>query len=229
MTRAQCLFAAGLLSLTCSAHANLISNGSFEFPLVPPGTFTSYPSGSLFGPWTTVGAGEVALVHTSFAASGLSFPAQEGNNWLDLTHGFNGANGVEQTIPTVIGGLYQITFYLGNIVNPGGPFGTSSSVSISTNGFAGNTATVDGSNSPPTTTLAWTQFNALFLADSAQTTVRFTNLDGPSDNSNGLDNISIVEVSRPTPSVVPVPATLPLLASGMALLGLLGRKRARRG
>lgn len=225
MTRVRSLVVAALLSVTAPVNANLISNGSFELPIVPVGSFTDFIPGTMFGAWRTVGTGNVAIVNTTFNQFGISFAAQEGNQWLDLTgNGSNGANGVEQTIATSPGSTYAITYYIGNAI--GGIFGNSSGLSISLNGVVGLTGRV--TSSVPSNILNWSRFEQRFIASNASTTLRFINTDGPSDNSNGLDNISIVEVAGPPTSVVPVPAALPLLATGLAVLGLLGRRRARR-
>jgi hypothetical protein len=58
----------------------------------------------------------------------------------------------------------------------------------------------------------------MFTAASTSTTLQFLNGDPANDNSNGLDNISLVD-NGPA-GVTPEPSSLVLLGSG--LLGLAG-------
>lgn len=110
------------------AHAGLIENGSFETPTVNVGSWGDYGSGSTaITGWTVVGCCGVSLVSGSFVSGGYSFPAEDGNQWADLTgDGSNNLEGVEQTVATTPGVSYTLSFYVGNI--SGGSFGTSSSV-----------------------------------------------------------------------------------------------------
>src|SRR5271157_1374608 len=67
--------------------AQLIQNGSFETPTVPDGSLTNFFSGSTGIPgWTVVGGpgAAVAIFSTSFGEPGVSFPAQNGQQWLNL-------------------------------------------------------------------------------------------------------------------------------------------------
>ena len=61
-------------------QSNLITNESFETPVVTPGTFTDFPTGSaLISGWTVVGptSTAVAIVSGTFSQLGVSFPAQD--------------------------------------------------------------------------------------------------------------------------------------------------------
>ena len=81
--------------------ANLITNGSFEVDLVPSADYTVYSSTSIpsLTGWT-VGGIEVAVVNTLFNQAGVQFPAQAGNQWLDLTGGINNSatNSISQVV-----------------------------------------------------------------------------------------------------------------------------------
>ena len=66
----------------------------------------------------------------------------------------------------------------------------------------------------------WQQFIVTFLA-TGPTTLTFYNGDPTSDYSAGLDNIS-VELA---PQQTPLPAALPLFATGLIGLGWLARRR----
>jgi Protein of unknown function (DUF642) len=115
-----------LFAWSGAARANLIANGSFETPVVPSGSYTDFPNGSAgITGWTVFGTGgSVDIVSGSLTNGSLSFPAEDGIQWLDLTGiSSNSTEGVQQSVSTVIGNQYQLTFYVGNVYNPGGAFG----------------------------------------------------------------------------------------------------------
>jgi hypothetical protein len=206
------------------AQAALITNGSFDTttPAVAAGSFVLFTPGSsgLTG-WTVVGAAgtDIGAVSTTYTQSGLSFVAQDGPNWLDLT-GFNSNNtteGVQQTVATTVGNSYTLSFFVGNLYSPGTGFGVTSSVKVSGNGAALGTFT--NSCTTCTTTQGWQMFNATFTATSASTTLQFLNNDPANDNTNGLDNVLLVDNGP----AVPLPSSIGLL--GSALFGLVGWRR----
>lgn len=207
-------------TLLLSARLNAqIVNGSFETPAPPAGSYTLYNTGSSFSGWTVVGAtGNVAIVSGTFTQNGISFPAQDGAAWLDLTGTSNTATGVQQTIATTAGTTYNLSFWVGNVSDPNGIFGTTSTV-FNVNG--GQSFTAVNSGGVGTSTLYWQQFTTSFVASGANTTLSFTNGDPPSDNSNGLDNITVS-----AQSTVPEPSSLALIGSG--LIGLVPMVRRKR-
>src|ERR1035438_3420061 len=93
------------------ARADLITNGSFEStttPAVSAGSFQNFGPGSTGIPgWTVVGAAgtNVSVVSTTDVESGISYPAEQGSFWLDLTGDASNSDteGVEQTVSTTIG------------------------------------------------------------------------------------------------------------------------------
>jgi hypothetical protein len=88
-----------LLSAAPAAHANILTNGSFENPVVPVGGFTLFATGAAFTGWTATGpAGtNVGIVSGSFVQAGVTFQAFDGNQWLDLTGlNSNSTEGVSQ-------------------------------------------------------------------------------------------------------------------------------------
>jgi hypothetical protein len=226
--RNNLLAVAGLLAIFGSLplQADSITNGSFETPVVPVGNFTNFASGSTgITGWTVVGAtGGVSIVSGTFTQNGILFPAENGNQWLDLTgNGINSNEGVEQTFATTSGAQYTLSFWVGNVFNPGGIFGTTSTVDVLLGGPKG-TSLITATNASTTTGIQiWDQFTTTFTATGSTTTLDFLNGDPGSDNSNGLDNVS-VNPSGTTPTV-PEPSTLLLLGSGS--LGLLGWARRK--
>lgn len=214
------LIAASLLAFPLLAQANLIVNGSFEVPAVGSGTFGNVGVGGSIGvgAWTVVGApGAVALVSGAYTESGVLFPAQDGAQWLDMTgSNTNAGTGVRQSIATMAGQSYALSFYIGNLTTGGG-LGTTSSIEVFAGGSSLGIFTHTGGSA---TLLDWKQFSTSFVATGASTVIDFFNRDG--DNSNGLDNVVIESAGT---AVVPVPAALPLLATGLGLLGFFARRR----
>ncbi len=204
--------------LALPARANLITNGSFETPLVPAGGFTNFASGStLITGWTVVGP-QASIVSTSYVSFGLKFPAEDGKQWLDLTgDASNKVEGVEQTIATTPGAIYDLSYFVGNQVNPGGPYGTTSTVDVLVNGKVIQKAT--NSMGAGGTSQVWEQFSASFVAASSSTTIEFLNEDPPTDNTNGLDNIVVTQGT--TSSTVPEPSTFIMFVLAVCAFGFL--------
>jgi hypothetical protein len=185
-----------LCALPLSAQANLLSNGSFESPIVPNGTFTNFATGSVAIPGRTVTGPvgtSVSIVHTSFAQNGVSFQAGDANQWLDLTGaGVNSTEGLSQVVVTIPGNVYQLTDLIGNTIG-GGAFGTTSNVKVlvdSLQRFSNTNATSSA------TSLNWGAFSHTFTASDASTTVLFQNGDLAPDNSNGLDNVVLLDLGQ---------------------------------
>ncbi len=222
MKRMATLLTILFMFAAADVRANLITNGSFETPTVPVGGFTNYGTGSsLISGWTVVG-NQVSVVSGSFSQSGISFPAEAGNQWLDLTG--DGSNqdteGVEQTIVTTIGDLYTLSFFVGNVDSPGTGFGTTSTVNVYING-----GFVDAFTNaiPNSTTQTWEQFTTSGVANATSTTIEFRNGDPVGDNTNGLDNVVLLDDG---PAAVPEPSSLMLLGFGLLTLAGFARRRS---
>jgi Protein of unknown function (DUF642) len=200
-----------------------VTNPSFETPTVTPGTFTNFLTGSPLIPgWAVVGLNntEVSIVSGTFQQGGITFEAQNGNQWLDLTgDGTNStAEGVSQAVSTIAGHSYLLSYFIGNTTGGGG-FGTTSTVNVSING----TATFSDTNSNiDATGLDWKPIMHTFVASGSTTTLAFFNGDGPGDNSNGLDTIALTDQGV---AGVAEPASGALLVSGLLGLGLLSRRK----
>jgi uncharacterized protein DUF642 len=172
------------------AGSSLVKNGSFESPVVAVGGYQLFTNGADLAGWTVVGAtGNVAPLSTTFSQNGFSFPAEDCAQSLDLTGTSNTATGVTQSVPTSAGTTYQLSFWVGNVVDPGGIFGTTSTVNVLVNGTQAMAAVNSGGAG--TKTLSWEQFTVPFTATSSSTTIAFMNGDPPTDNSNMLDSVAI--------------------------------------
>src|ERR1700731_3718462 len=131
------LIGACVALLAAGAAQGAVINGSFETPTVPSGGFTDFAVGSaLLTGWTVTGPANtnVSIVSGTFTQNGVSFPAQDGAQWLDLTgDGSNSTEGVAQGVATVVGDRYQLSYFVGNTTG-GGIFGTTSTVNVTLNG-----------------------------------------------------------------------------------------------
>jgi hypothetical protein len=93
--------------------------------------------------------------------------------------------------------------------------------------FIDGTLALPATNTGGGTTLAWQEFTTSFAATGATTTLGFLNGDPVTDQNNGLDNIVLTARDGAIPPSVPEPATLLLLATGLAALAVARRcKRA---
>ena len=138
------------------------------------------------------GGTEVEVFSASFVLSGYTFPAQDGKQWLDLTGGnSNNIEGVSQTVPTVQGKTYTLTFWVGNV--SGGALGINSSVGLKINGIPASNFT----NSNLGTVLVWQKFSDSFVAATGTTAIEFDNLDPVADNANALEIITWKRAGQP--------------------------------
>jgi choice-of-anchor C domain-containing protein len=99
-----------LCSFPLAAEANLLTNGSFEDG-PDPGQFITLGSGS-----TSIQGWEVTRATVDYIGS--YFPSSHGKRHVDLD-GSPGYGGIKQTVPTVAGQRYRVTFDMaGNTAGP---------------------------------------------------------------------------------------------------------------
>ena len=214
--RRHASFVAGALCLLAAhAQAGLISNGSFEAPLVPMGGYTTFAAGApdLVG-WSVLGI-EATVSEGSFTQSGITFQAQDGNQWLDLSGESSNSslNGVQQDVATTPGVAYLVSFYVGSAFD--GVYFFPSSIDLAIDGSARWKYT---NPAIPTTSHDWMRFDVGFVATGTSTRIAFYNGSAGDNFTSALDNVSV--------TAVPEPATGALLLAGLG--ALVGARRVRR-
>jgi hypothetical protein len=217
----------GFLGVAGNASAaSLIINGSFEQGSFTGGSF-GYPlAQQIIGPDSTTLPGWTVTGELAWIASGQAgITVSNGTYALDLT-GFCDLScgtpygGVQQTVLTTPGTTYTLSFLAGNY-----PFNTLQPTIVVNIGGNPYSFTL------PSTTSAsgvWDSETITFIATTASTLISFTGVysvgaEG-STNYLGLDNVSLSD----PPSPVPLPAALPLFATGLVGLGLLGWRRKKK-
>ncbi len=180
-----------------SAPVNLIANGDFEdsSPFIPTGEDTvSLPADSTLIPGWIVADAEV---HWTGEANPFGFRAQNGMGSMDLT-GYHDAlpyGAIKQTVPTVVGHTYDVTFYLGYI-----PGNALFSGPVSAELKVGNSAqTFTTKSTGSGTTSVWTKCTRSFTAASTSTVVSIGGTQSTGGNYIGIDNVSMVDTSDALP------------------------------
>ena len=173
-----------------AGHAqNLIIDGGFETPVVPNGSGTGFGLGQTFSKWVVTGdPGDVVITSGMYTANGFTFPAHSGQQWLNLFVTSSTPIGVQQTVTTNPGSVYQLTFWVGNAYGFGG--NASSTVNVFVNDQL--LTSVINTGGKGKTALVWHQFSANFTASTDVTTVTFINANPAGYGGvNGLDNVSL--------------------------------------
>jgi hypothetical protein len=172
---------------------NLTKDGGFEMPVVPIGGYDTFTTGQMFSKWTVTGiTGNVLVVSGAYTFGSFSYPAATGAQWLDLTGAHsNAATGVAQTIRTTQGATYKLSFAVGNVYDPTGSGGVSSTVNVLVDYSKIFSATNSAGRGQ--TKLVWRKFSTTFMATSASTRIAFINGDPSNDNINGLDSVILAQ------------------------------------
>lgn len=201
-----------LLGTTQIAHANLISNGSFESGIyAPPSNATmslSVGATNMTG-WTVV-SDKISWIGPS---NPWSLTASTGNFFLDFTDYSFGApfGGISQTVSTTPGQAYQLSFDLGSSNLYGRPSAILASAGLTSAIF---TSALTGGNSD------WQSFILPFTASSTSTIISLTGNVG--QNYIGLDNVALNAVNS-----VPEPASILMMLAGLGLIGFTVRRKHR--
>lgn len=186
-----------------AADAASFVNGSFE-------------SGPNPGGFTTLSAGDTSITGWTVTGSSVDYigsywQAADGSRSLDLSG--NAAGGVEQTIATVAGQSYKVTFDLA-----GNPDGAPTIKTIDVTYDGGSAAFNFDTTGHTESSMGWTPESFVFTATGASTTFDFSSADA-TPYGPALDNVSI--------SAVPEPATWAVMTIGLIGLGGVLRRRRR--
>jgi choice-of-anchor C domain-containing protein len=196
-----------------AANAVTIVNGSFEFGS-DPGSFSTEGVGSTAITGWTVGGFSVDYI-------GSYWQASDGVRSIDLS-GVN-AGSLSQTIETVIGTDYTLTFDLSG--NPDGGLGNKISV-VSISGSLPKIEIYEVGPSNSRENMNWSTYSYTFTAFATSSIVTFASAEftpfGPA-----LDNVSIIEGDG-TGSTVPEPATWSMMLLGFGFVGIATRRRSQR-
>ena len=203
-TFALALFAASMAAplAALAAPVDLIVNGSFEDNLMANGNWSIFSS---LNGWSA-GANGVEL-RNNIAGTALA-----GVNFVELDTTANSS--ISQTVSTVNGQWYALSFNYSNRAD----------TAVDTNGLswsfgsAGGTApalpAVTGDHS-------WATFNTLVQATSSSTVLNFAALGNSDGLGTSLDKVSLT-------TAVPEPQTYALMLAGLAAVGFVARRRAKR-
>lgn len=195
------LFLLSSLLFSLSANAagvNLVTNGSFEDPNIPTGSWSVH---NAIDGWSTTGPG----VEVRDNVVGTAYDGQQFVE-LDSHYATDTNSSIHQTISTVLGQSYLLSFaYSPRINQPA----TTNGISVFWNGLELDSVTATGGSSHN-----WTIFEFL-VAGTGSDELTFS-ATGKDDSLGGsLDAVSV--------SAVPIPAAAFLFAP--ALLGLFGLRR----
>jgi Protein of unknown function (DUF642) len=203
-----------------SAHANLITNGSFEntgATFVGDANKVDILVNSTAIPGWTTNSKPTAWIENG---NPYDIPASDGNFFLDLT-GYadtkaGGYGGVMQSFATTAGTAYVVTFDLGY----GGNSTFFSGPAIVTVSAAGATQVFTSDSGDPRPA-QWNHETFDFTASAATTTLSIVGASGI--DYIGVDNVDVeLGASR---SAVPEPGTCALLFTAMGFLGTIARLR----
>lgn len=228
----KALAGAGILLLGLAAEqssataASLLVNGGFEEPVQGSPNFASFniPAGStLITGWNVV-QGNVDLTTDVNYGPGNNTLHPGSVQDVDLI-GDNRASGgvyggLSQSFATTVGQGYRLTFDYSH--NPG-TFSPDYAAQVTvadaiaaTTIFSVEISQIDGP-------AIWQIFSQDFIAISNSTLLTFIATRGAFNAGIYLDEVSVEPVNA-----VPLPATLPLFAGGLGLMGWLARRRQRK-
>ncbi|MBI5837011.1 MAG: PEP-CTERM sorting domain-containing protein [Candidatus Eisenbacteria bacterium] len=187
---------------------NLVTNGGFENPVVPPGS----PYLIDVTPFGWTGTGDIAVQGYAGAVS-----SGDGNQWFDLNPGVGTGSGISQDVFLTAGTAYEFSFLFN-----GGGGGSTTEISYFLGSGSGTvlSGVVSTAGMDVYGGTLWRGLGATFIPPTSEVrTLRF--LPNGAYSGGFIDKVELLEPS----AAIPEPATL--LLFGTALAGLA--KSRRRG
>jgi choice-of-anchor C domain-containing protein len=244
----------GLIGSTGAARADLLVNGDFEMHSTLPTDATAAGGSSLTGvqsqahnqfftvygdangPYAAGSQRSTAI--TGWTVTGVSVDYKSSSYWtpshgqwsidLDGTSrvGDNGnaAGGIQQTISTIAGHSYTVTFDMSG--NPEGGLGTKA-LQVSAAGQSSDFSFDVFAGQQRSGNMGWQTHTWSFVADSGSTTLSFASLVA-GDFGAALDYVNVVDSGATTGPIVqsaPEPTSLTLILLGSLGVARLSRRR----
>lgn len=213
MTSTPRILAAALgLAAACGASAATFQNGSFELNSLGSPTYADVTGAGVTG-WTAVTPGfEWFAPATYGGAPGPLGLAADGSYAVDLAFVSSVGGGLSQTFDTTIGTEYAVSFAAGTS-NFAGRSGTGLIIATVDSGAPTFFAAVANASAP----IAWSTYGFSFVATGTQTKLSFLN---DQDGNSHFAFVDAVQVSA-----VPEPHEWAMMATGLALVGWIARRR----
>lgn len=204
-----------VFAISPSAFAELVTNGDFESPssIGSLATYTAVDSSSLFisGNGWTVSTGDIDHIGTYWVGA-------DGGESIDMDG--NNPGQIQQTLVTVIGQEYVLSFFLA--VNSDVATSGTRSVQVDAGvDLTSGTLTLTKTSTSSTSNMEWANYGFRFTASTTSTILSFTSLDAAGTGSGiALDDVSVFEA--------PEPASFLLFGAGLGGLGLWRRTQKKK-